>query len=65
MVGEGAGASLETYQETSPDAKITFTPQPLFFNVTTDWAVVLQRTVAHQVPVDEGWTSSPPPPTGR
>jgi len=45
---------LETYQVTSPDAKIYFTPQPLFFNVTTNWAAALQRMVAKQVPVDEG-----------
>lgn len=45
---------LETYQVTSPDAKIYFTPQPLFFNVTTDWAAALQRMVAKQVPVNEG-----------
>jgi multiple sugar transport system substrate-binding protein len=45
---------LETYQVTSPDAKIYFTPQPLFFNVTTDWAAALQRMVAKQIPVDEG-----------
>lgn len=45
---------LDTYQVTSPDAKIYFTPQPLFFNVTTNWAAALQRMVAGQVPVDEG-----------
>lgn len=45
---------LETYEVTSPDAKIYFTPQPLFFNVTTDWAAALQRMVAKQIPVDEG-----------
>lgn len=45
---------LDTYQVTSPDAKIYFTPQPLFFNVTTNWAAALQRMVANQVPVDEG-----------
>ncbi|MGH7121203.1 MAG: ABC transporter substrate-binding protein [Acetobacteraceae bacterium] len=45
---------LQQYDATSPDAKIYFTPQPLFFNVTTDWAATLQRMVAKQVPVDEG-----------
>jgi multiple sugar transport system substrate-binding protein len=45
---------LETNQVTSPDAKIYFTPQPLFFNVTTDWAAALQQMVAKQIPVDEG-----------
>jgi multiple sugar transport system substrate-binding protein len=45
---------LEQFEKTSPGAKIYFTPQPLFFNVTTDWAAALQRMVAKQVPVDEG-----------
>ncbi len=45
---------MEQYKATSPDAKIYFTPQPLFFNVTTDWAAALQRMVAKQVPVKEG-----------
>ncbi len=45
---------MEQYEATSPDAKIYFTPQPLFFNVTTDWAAALQRMVAKQIPVDEG-----------
>lgn len=45
---------MEQYEKTAPDAKIYFTPQPLFFNVTTDWAAALQRMVAKQVPVEEG-----------
>ncbi|HUC17502.1 MAG TPA: extracellular solute-binding protein [Acetobacteraceae bacterium] len=45
---------LETYKATAPDAKIYFTPQPLFFNVTTEWAAALQRMVAKEVAVDEG-----------
>ncbi len=44
----------QTYQATQPDAKIYFTPQPLFFNVTTQWAASLQQMVAREVPVDEG-----------
>ena len=44
----------QTYQATQPDAKIYFTPQPLFFNVTTQWAASLQQMVAKQIPVDEG-----------
>lgn len=44
----------EQYQATVPDAKIYFTPQPLFFNVTTEWAAALQRMVAKEVPVNEG-----------
>ena len=38
----------------APGAKIYFTPQPLFFDVTTQWAETLQKMVAKQVPVDEG-----------
>ncbi|WP_158816287.1 extracellular solute-binding protein [Methylocapsa sp. S129] len=38
----------------SPGAKIYFTPQPLFFDVTTLWAETLQKMVAKEVPVDEG-----------
>ncbi len=45
---------MNQYEVTSPDAKIYFTPQPLFFNVTTDWAAALQRMVANQVPVSDG-----------
>jgi multiple sugar transport system substrate-binding protein len=45
---------LNEYTETAPKAKIYFTPQPLFFNLTTDWAAALQQMVAKQIPVDEG-----------
>lgn len=45
---------MEQYETTSPDAKIYFTPQPLFFNVTTEWAATLQQMVAKQVPIAEG-----------
>ncbi len=45
---------IEAYDATVGKAQIYFTPQPLFFNVTTDWAAALQRMVAKQVPVDEG-----------
>jgi len=45
---------MEQYDATAPHAQIYFTPQPLFFNVTTDWAASLQKMVANQVPVDEG-----------
>jgi multiple sugar transport system substrate-binding protein len=45
---------LEQYEKSSPGAKIYFTPQPLFFNLTTDWAAALQKMVAKEVPVDEG-----------
>ena len=45
---------LEEFQGAAPGAKIYFTPQPLFFNVTTDWAVALQKMYAGQVSVDDG-----------
>ena len=38
----------------APGAKIYFTPQPLFFDLTTQWAETLQKMVAKEVPVDEG-----------
>ena len=44
----------QTYQLTEPGAKIYFTPQPLFFNVTTEWAAALQQMVAKQTPVNDG-----------
>ncbi|MCF3947125.1 extracellular solute-binding protein [Acidiphilium sp. AL] len=44
----------EAFEKTLPDAKIYFTPQPLFFNVTTEWAAMLQRMVAGQVTIDAG-----------
>jgi multiple sugar transport system substrate-binding protein len=45
---------LEQYKASAPGSKIYFTPQPLFFNLTTEWAAALQKMVANQVPVDEG-----------
>ena len=45
---------LEQYEVSSPGAKIYFTAQPLFFDLTTLWAETLQKMVAKQVPVDEG-----------
>jgi multiple sugar transport system substrate-binding protein len=45
---------LEQYEASAPGSKIYFTPQPLFFNLTTEWAASLQQMVADQVPVDEG-----------
>jgi multiple sugar transport system substrate-binding protein len=38
----------------APGAAIKFTAQPLFFDLTTEWAAMLQRMVAREVPVDEG-----------
>jgi multiple sugar transport system substrate-binding protein len=45
---------LEQYQASAPGSKIYFTPQPLFFNLTTEWAASLQKMVTNEVPVDEG-----------
>ncbi len=45
---------LAQYQATAPNSKIYFTPQPLFFNVTTQWAAQLQKMYAGSINVDEG-----------
>ena len=51
---------LAQYDASSPGARIYFTPQPLFFDVTTQWAETLQRMVAKQVSRRRGAR-----PTGR
>jgi len=59
---EGFRARLENsypgyvnqHDVSAPGAKIYFTAQPLFFDLTTEWAASLQQMVAGQVPVDEG-----------
>ncbi len=45
---------VDMHDVSAPGAKIHFTPQPLFFDLTTEWAASLQKMVANQVPVDEG-----------
>lgn len=45
---------IEQYEASAPDAKIYFTPQPLFSTLTTEWAAGLQKMVTREVPVDEG-----------
>lgn len=45
---------VEAFDVSAPGAKIQFTAQPLFFDLTTEWAAMLQRMVANEVPVDEG-----------
>ena len=45
---------IEQYEKSAAGAKIQFTPQPLFFDLATDWAATLQRMVLKEVPVDEG-----------
>ena len=45
---------LNQYEVSAPGAKIYFTAQPLFFDLTTLWAENLQKMVAKEIPVDEG-----------
>ncbi|MEM7047509.1 MAG: extracellular solute-binding protein [Pseudomonadota bacterium] len=45
---------VEMHDVSAPGAKIHFTAQPLFFDLTTEWAATLQKMVANEVPVDEG-----------
>lgn len=45
---------VEMHDASAPGASIKFTPQPLFFDMTTEWASTLQKMVAKEVPVDEG-----------
>src|SRR3954447_1113730 len=45
---------LKQYEASSEGSKIYFTPQPLFFDLTTQWAETLQKMVAKELPVDEG-----------
>ena len=53
-IAESYSGYLEQYEASAPGSKIYFTPQPLFFNLTTEWAASLQKMVANEVPVDEG-----------
>ncbi|MEM6762706.1 MAG: ABC transporter substrate-binding protein, partial [Pseudomonadota bacterium] len=45
---------VEMHDVSAPGAAIKFTAQPLFFDLTTEWASTLQKMVAKEVPVDEG-----------
>ena len=45
---------VEMHDVSAPGASIKFTAQPLFFDLTTEWAATLQKMVANEVPVDEG-----------
>ena len=45
---------VEMHDLSAPGASIKFTAQPLFFDLTTEWAATLQKMVAREVPVDEG-----------
>lgn len=44
---------VNQHDVSAPGAKIYFTAQPLFFDLTTEWAATLQQMVAKEVPVDE------------
>jgi len=45
---------VDMHDASAPGASIKFTAQPLFFDLTTEWAAMLQKMVANEVPVDEG-----------
>lgn len=45
---------IDTFNKTSPNAGILFTPQPAFFETTLDWAETLQNMVAGRVTVQAG-----------
>ena len=45
---------VDMHDVSAPGAAIKFTAQPLFFDLTTEWAEMLQKMVAKEVPVDEG-----------
>jgi multiple sugar transport system substrate-binding protein len=45
---------LNQHDVSAPGAKIYFTAQPLFFDVTTQWAEALQKMVAKEVEVEAG-----------
>jgi multiple sugar transport system substrate-binding protein len=45
---------VDMHDASAPGASIKFTAQPLFFDLTTEWAATLQKMVAKEVPVDEG-----------
>lgn len=45
---------VDMFNASAPGASIKFTAQPLFFDLTTEWAATLQKMVAKEVPVDEG-----------
>jgi multiple sugar transport system substrate-binding protein len=45
---------LNQHDVSAPGAKIYFTAQPLFFDLTTLWAENLQKMVAKEINVDEG-----------
>jgi multiple sugar transport system substrate-binding protein len=48
---------IDTFNKTSPNAGILFTPQPAFFQTTLDWAETLQNMVAGRITVQAGLDS--------
>ncbi len=42
------------HDASAPGASIKFTAQPLFFDLTTEWAATLQKMVAKEIPVNDG-----------
>ena len=53
-IAESYPGYVDMHDVSAPGASIKFTAQPLFFDLTTEWAATLQRMVANEVPVDEG-----------
>ena len=53
-ISKAIPAIVEQHDVSAPGAKIYFTAQPLFFDLTTEWAASLQKMVAKEVSVDEG-----------
>lgn len=53
-LASGYPGYVNMHDVSAPGASIKFTPQPLFFDLTTEWAASLQKMVANEVPVDEG-----------
>ena len=53
-IDESYPGYLHQHDISAPGAQIYFTAQPLFFDLTTEWAATLQKMVANEVPVDEG-----------
>ena len=53
-LGKSYPGYVDMHDVSAPGASIKFTAQPLFFDLTTEWAATLQKMVAKEVPVDEG-----------
>ena len=53
-IDESYPGYLHQHDVSAPGAQIYFTAQPLFFDLTTEWAATLQKMVANETPVDEG-----------